>query len=283
MITWENYEEYIMMHADGELLPAEQQELKVFIEAHPELKNEMALYEAAHITVDSSLVYDKKETLLKPVPAKRIIAFLQWCKYSIAASIAALLFISFFRYRNVNDNEKEMTKVDVVNRSSVPALSGSDKSLQPQQSVAAVQEKAPVTAPVRKKSSYIARSSAGVMGTHGSSENKVQHRPVEMAVKVTEIMPVMPVAEVKQMPCENSGRTSPQQKEVPVFALAEDKTSDRRSFIDRLPIDEIKKNELKNITGSIADVYDGLSERGGTADEKKVSIKIRKQKLIVSF
>ena len=54
MITWENYEEYIMMHADGELTPAEENALMAFVNEHPELKKELAAYELTRMTPDTT-------------------------------------------------------------------------------------------------------------------------------------------------------------------------------------------------------------------------------------
>src|ERR1035437_4860442 len=114
MITWENYEEYMMMHADGELRSDEEQELLAFVNKHPQLKKEMAVYELTRLTPDTTQVFAHKNSLLKPVTTKKTIAFPQWRKYSIAAGIAALIFISLFKYMTNNKVVVEVAKTDTV-------------------------------------------------------------------------------------------------------------------------------------------------------------------------
>lgn len=65
MVTWENYEEYMMMAADGELGETELQALHAFVAQHPELKQELAAYMATQLVPDTELVYENKESLMK--------------------------------------------------------------------------------------------------------------------------------------------------------------------------------------------------------------------------
>ena len=85
------------MHADGELQPTEEQELMSFVDAHPELKSELALYNRTRLPADDTIVYAHKDSLLRDETPTRIIAFPLWKRYAIAAGIAALLFVSFFK------------------------------------------------------------------------------------------------------------------------------------------------------------------------------------------
>src|SRR5437762_2829903 len=98
MVTWENYEEYMIMHADGELQVAEERALMAFVEAHPELKSELAAFDTIRFTPDTTQVYADKAALLQPIPAKRVIAFPVWQRYSVAAGIAAIIFISVLKF-----------------------------------------------------------------------------------------------------------------------------------------------------------------------------------------
>ena len=56
MISLENYEEYMILHADGELQPAEEQELMAFLDAHPELKAEMTAYDLTRLSPSFSRI-----------------------------------------------------------------------------------------------------------------------------------------------------------------------------------------------------------------------------------
>lgn len=95
MVTLENYEEYMLLEADGELAEAEQKELYAFLDQHPELKNELALYKATIMEPDASVVYEHKEQLLKQLPGgKRTIALGGWWTYgAVAACLAMVLFL----------------------------------------------------------------------------------------------------------------------------------------------------------------------------------------------
>lgn len=98
MVTWDNYEEYLMLQADGELNEAGEQELQQFIVQHPELADELALYQNIRLQPDTTLVLPNKELLLKEEPKPRRIALNGWWSYGAAASVViALILFSLFR------------------------------------------------------------------------------------------------------------------------------------------------------------------------------------------
>jgi hypothetical protein len=92
MITRENYEEYLMLEADGELDAAGQRALDQFFKTHPELEAERAMWQSIKLTPDEELVFPNQEQLLKTAPkaGRRIIPFM-W-----AAAAAAILFAILF-------------------------------------------------------------------------------------------------------------------------------------------------------------------------------------------
>jgi hypothetical protein len=93
MVTWENYEEYMLLSADGELNEAEQVSLQAFIALNPELQKEFEAYSIARFVPDNMIVYQQKDLLLKEEPQKKTIAFKGWWAYSAAAGIAAIIGI----------------------------------------------------------------------------------------------------------------------------------------------------------------------------------------------
>jgi hypothetical protein len=93
MVTWENYEEYMLLNADGELNEAEQVSLQAFIALNPELQKEYELYSAVRFAPDTTQVYQQKEMLLKEEPQKKTIAFKGWWAYGAAAGITAIIGI----------------------------------------------------------------------------------------------------------------------------------------------------------------------------------------------
>ncbi len=91
MVNMENYEEYMMMYADGELKEAEIKALMAFVDAYPELRKELEAYTATKLLSDTTLLYTNKEALLKTPPASgRNIGLRTWWMYAAAAAV--LLF-----------------------------------------------------------------------------------------------------------------------------------------------------------------------------------------------
>lgn len=103
MVTMENYEEYLLLHADGELGEAEEKALAAFMSEHPELRHEMELYMATKLLPDTRMVYDGKEQLLKK-PGK-VVAFRNWGVYAAAAGIVlALVLVWKWPVQNTTNN-----------------------------------------------------------------------------------------------------------------------------------------------------------------------------------
>ncbi|WP_276133202.1 hypothetical protein [Polluticoccus soli] len=114
-----NYEEYMLLEADGELTEAEQKALQAFMDQHPELKNEMELFSALKLEPDTSIVYEGKEDLMKtlPGPGKRTISLGSWWTYGAIAACLSLAILLFRKPSNddpVNTiaHTTEPTKID---------------------------------------------------------------------------------------------------------------------------------------------------------------------------
>src|ERR1044072_9579347 len=87
MVTIENYEEYFMLAADGELDTEGRKALGVFLAAHPELAAEAEAWKFLRLTPDVHIVYADKETLLRKEPKQIVV---NW-QVSLAAGAAPLL------------------------------------------------------------------------------------------------------------------------------------------------------------------------------------------------
>jgi hypothetical protein len=106
MVNMDNYEEYLLLYADGELGEAETKELLAFIDRHPELKAEMDMYAATKLVPDEAIVYNGKEQLLKKAPTTRTINFQNgWIYGAAAACVLILLTIGLInRYTEISDS-----------------------------------------------------------------------------------------------------------------------------------------------------------------------------------
>ena len=276
MITWENYEEYIMMHADGELQPAEEQELVAFLNTHPELKSEMALYEATRLSPDETLVYNDKNSLLKPELSKHTISLPNWQRYAIAAGIAALLFIPLFKYWDASRNIPGIVKKDTANQVlPAPKINAPiNIAPAPQQSIAATHTEKPVQA-IHHEHIAIAHI------------RKVNNKQPEVVATVNNNAPAIQpdhinalvVTNIKTLPGNNTTSRQLTPLAVPPFEVSVSKEVNKRSFIDRLPIDEANKRQLKtisHITHNISKVKDEL-------EGNEITFNIKNNNIHISF
>lgn len=105
MVNLENYEEYILLEADGELDETERRALYAFLEQQPELKKELELYKTVHLAPDTSIVYEGKEALIKTKNTKIIPVNRRWI---YAAAAVFLIFLSVGLLKNT-ETEREQT------------------------------------------------------------------------------------------------------------------------------------------------------------------------------
>jgi anti-sigma factor RsiW len=100
MVTIDNYEEYLMMAADGELDAAGEAQLKAFLLQHPELAAEAESWTALKMQPDPAVVYEEKESLLRQKP--KSIALGWRVSLAAAASVAlALVLLTHDRHQSV--------------------------------------------------------------------------------------------------------------------------------------------------------------------------------------
>jgi len=106
MINKENYEEYLCSYVDGELNEAETKALLLFLEVHPELKEELTAFESTKLQPDTTVVFEDKKTLFKKDGAI-LISFNNWKTLSAAAGLALLLGFSWKIWKDDNKNNTQ--------------------------------------------------------------------------------------------------------------------------------------------------------------------------------
>ncbi len=118
MVNMENYEEYMLLYADRELNPEQEQALLAFVQQHPELKAELAAYAATRLQPDEELVFTGKDALIKTEPGGRTMWLGGWKAYAAAASV--ILFIVLF---SINRHSmEELQPVVVKNETITPPV-----------------------------------------------------------------------------------------------------------------------------------------------------------------
>lgn len=136
-IDADNYEEYFVLYADGELNAEEQKAVESFIENHPQQQAELLHLQRAKIQPDHSIVFSGKASLYrKEKTAARVIAF-QWRRMVAAASIIA---IGSWLWMNAGNIIPQQVAEQ-------PLTSKASQKAQPQ----VLQDKAITTAPVTIK------------------------------------------------------------------------------------------------------------------------------------
>jgi anti-sigma factor RsiW len=64
-INRHNYEEYFILYLDNELSSEERSQLELFVQANPDLQQELSMLQQTLLTPDQSVTFDSKETLLR--------------------------------------------------------------------------------------------------------------------------------------------------------------------------------------------------------------------------
>ena len=270
MVTWENYEEYLMLHTDGELRPDEVAELYAFAVKHPEVKKEMDAYKLTRIAPDATQIYAHKDLLLKPIPNKRVIAFPGWIKYGIAAALAALVFM----YRQTTPTPKGAFH-PVAEKTHTPKGDGLRVAPPPTPKGALPQV---VETPIAKgASARVAEKShtpkgafprvAGASGT-GTPANTVE---------------TLPVARAKQMPCVNNELPVPGTPDIYGYAGNVKHNSRIGTLWKKVPLGKRNKEQIEKVAGIVAGAYDGVAHAKQNLDHKSLSLKVENDQLVLSL
>ncbi len=116
MVNLENYEEYMLLYADKELSPEQEQALLDFVQQHPGLKAELHAYSVTRLQPDEAVVFAGKEALLKTEPGGRTMWLGNWKTYAAAAGI--ILFVVLF---SINRNNEELAAPTIAKKETITA------------------------------------------------------------------------------------------------------------------------------------------------------------------
>ena len=281
MVTMDNYEEMMMLYADGELSHEQEQALLAFVAAHPELKKDLELYSNTRITADVAEVYPDKKVLLKPIPVKHVIALPNWQRYAIASGIALLLFGSIYRYTLQQTNQPEIT--DNHEKKSKPAFK---------------QTIIPVVDTTHSQSTASATNIKPGLPTRVvpvnksvATSKKVVHK---LIIHPSVVQPTVQshdsitlygivLATPNTLPNKNEPPAIQPLKEIPIPTMVASAPKAKSSLWDKLPIDELKKKKLGNMASEVADVYNGMSTPKPDAEDKNITVRVTKRKILISF
>lgn len=271
MVTMENYEEYMVLLADGELDAAGRQELEAFLQLHPELREELALYETVRLVPDTSEVYGNKESLLKKEP--RAIAMNQWFRYGAAAGLAALIALGIMKWQG-GEEGNEVVRANTAAHVSTPIAKKQDTAMQaPQQQEVIVKqetEELKEGRPAKKRIAPVAPQKRQVVIVKEGKKMRMQeHLPERIEI-----------AGVQQLPTEK--KIKPQYNTVAVPELpAVNNTAPEtpRDALAWLPIDEDRKEGLNNIGELLTARLDKVKEVRNSLRNTDVAVKLGNKEL----
>lgn len=234
MVTWENYEEYLMLYVDGELGKDEQKALLDFANQHPEVQDELKTYQATVFQPELTQVFESKERLLRKEPAGKVIALGQWVRYGVAAGVILLLGLAASKWfnRDVTSpvNTNDIVKQEVTQPKAQEVLPAQNK----QQPATAVK-----TPAIRQRES---NSIAG-NSVHSSPKNLVKGNTFPKM----EIAPVAPI--VRELETEETVEQPMPLAITKVNVNIEDEGGDaeRGRFLGWLPVNEEKREGLESL------------------------------------
>ena len=86
VINLNNYEEYLISYIDNELSDSERIEFFKFANAHPQVKDELAIYQQTKLQPEEEIVFENKQVLYRKEEKVKVIT-MQWWKIAIAAAV----------------------------------------------------------------------------------------------------------------------------------------------------------------------------------------------------
>jgi len=268
MVTMENYEEYLLLHADGELSEADEKALDAFIVKHPELRHEMEQYMATKLLPDMELVYEGRDQLLKK--PKKPVTLVQLRTYAAAAGIAAFFVLAFWKWHTTDTTElntAQLTNKKIITTAPKDTITG--KPVAVQNNIAHISQK-PKTEKMLRPSLQMQPKAHYYVTT----ANK-QQKPEQEIVTSVDALPV------RQLP-ENRIAMIPKELDVMpnivTLPAMQKEQIQNNSMLARLPIKQEGINEIANAVNNKIEKVRNLRDNLKNTD---LSVRLGNRELFV--
>ncbi len=295
MITLENYEEYIVMHADGELQPHEEEALQAFLNEYPHLRSELAVYEITRLEPDTAIVFTGKDALLKKEGGRKIGFIPGWRTFAAAAAVAALVVVAVVALKDEpKTNQQDVASTNTAQSAPAQAQSTPGEtttetpvSADTQQAVAQNNTAvAPVSAPqsvrVNKNVKTLTNTQRVAIAKVTTQRRKVEATPIAPQNLALQ-MSTMPLSALAQLGVDKARLKTATAIENIAIESEMNNTSEERSWIDKLPIDDVKKEKVAIAANAVSTGLDQVTAFRENLREKSLTIKVQQRKLILSF
>lgn len=298
MITRENYEEYLLLLADGELSPSEAEELKAFVKGNSELEQELAYYMSTRMIPDANEIYTGKEALLKKAGGARIVGLQRSWAYGIAAGILLLIFLGFYHWQAENpqflnpNSNLQIVKKDTSGTNSQFPIPNSHKT------PIVKQEEHPSTIPASRKPVMVRMKTTRPINNIVRVENPKQNTSNSIAAKTFEsINPdsLMNLQtdigdrekKIRQNPAERDAPHGPLQSQYldsAIIALNkikdEEEPKPKRNFFARLPVVGKRNVGINLVTDAVEDKISKAKQIKHNLKNTDVVIKVGNKELL---
>lgn len=277
-----NYEEYMLLYADRELSNEEEQALLDFVKQHPELEAELKAYAATRLQADTTVVFERKESMLKTeadvtgiwIDKKPKVRSIWIDRRVLAAAASIVLFVVLFAVNRNSD--KNITEAPIAKTATVaPAIEETieptitpapetrvEKAKEQEKKFHSKQPVGAVAVRTTKKSQPVGEQKSTRIVEETVNEPIVTNAvPVDTASKEIAVIEekVVPVIEAKQTPAE-VGPPTQQKKNRFIAAIFGEKPQvlgelenalDEKLIAAKNIKDDLKKTELKFQVGNI--------------------------------
>lgn len=276
MVTMENYEEYMLLYADGELDATGVAELMAFVKQHPQLQKELDAYTATRLAPDMQLQYSDKRSLLKQpeATAPKTIALGNWWKYTVAAAALLLVSLLVWKLRDTDKQARELVKTKqpapstttpvappVVAPTPAPQVPQQQTTTQQPQPAIAKQDKQPI-----QKKKTITDTAATQMA--------YQHKPTHTPQPPT---PPAPTPQVTNPPTIVNPTPLPEPG-----AVAQNNPpteNKKKGLLQHLPLTEDRKAGLNQLASAVNDKVTRVRTIGENIRNTDVSVKLGRREL----
>ena len=266
MVNWKNYEEYMLMHVDGELNEEEQQHLLAFIAEHPGLQEELAAYEATRILPDTALVFAGKESLLKPAQPSRVISLTAFIRYGAAAAVIFLALFAASRFINRGSQDEVRTPEVSATQPVAPTVPAPAKEV-------AATESAPVAAaPVAVPATPLAVSPIANVESPAMQKEELS----EIPARTPSLIP----ADVER----ESLRETVAIADVSLPAIdPQPVVQQDRQFLAWLPVNEEKKAGLRSLKDNVDSRIAEVKNIKSNITESAFALRLGDKELVINF
>ena len=279
MVTWENYEEYMILYVDGALNEADQKALLKFIHLHPELQGELKMYQSTVMMPDTTQVYANKEALLKPIPSGKIISIGNWRMYSAAAAVALIIWMAARWMQQGSTKEIDVENVVANENTLSPTTSN---HLQPPPTTSNHLQPLPATS--SHKASVIRRGESISIARHNVHSNTKDLVKEDASSNKTELETIKPISYEPENVVIETIQIDPIHITVSNEPLQDsNKEEQKENFLAWLPVESEKKEGLRGLKENISAKVEQAKIFQGTIKETALALKIGNKEFTINF